>query len=127
MGFVTRHFWRLVTVCLLCVFGPVSAYAQDETSQADSLQLRSNNFTLSGKMDGAQGVEMISELERFRAALLEIHGLPADSKDQRVDMYIISDPDIFDIMGVNENFVAIYSQTHAGPRALINGLSLIHI
>ena len=87
----------------------------------DSIQVRSDNFTLSGQIDGAQGVDMISELERFRSALLEIHNLPASTKDNRVDIYIVSDSEIFDILGVNENFVAIYAPTPAGPRALING------
>jgi len=109
------YFWAAVLACLTFLLYGAAAQAED------SIQVQSDNFILSGKIDGAQGVDMISELERFRSALLEIHGLPADSQDNRLEIYIVSDPDIFDILGVNENFVAIYSQTNAGPRALVNG------
>jgi len=130
---MTKHYlWTLVSLCLLCLFSPLSAFSEDgakdvlkiqNTIQKDSIQVRSDNFTLSGKIDGAQGIEMISELERFRSALLETHGLPATSIDQRVDIYVVSDPEIYSILGVDESFVAIYTQTNAGPRALINGSS----
>ena len=120
------YLWTFVSFCLFYLSAPLIAQAEETASNIDSIQLRSDNFTLSGKIDGAQGVDMISELERFRSALLEIHGLPADSRDQRVEIYVVSDPEIFGILGVDENFIAIYSQTNAGPRALIN-LSLIHI
>jgi len=115
------YLWTFVSFCLFYLSAPLIAQAEETASNIDSIQLRSDNFTLSGKIDGAQGVDMISELERFRSALLEIHGLPANSKDQRVEIYVVSDPEIFGILGVDENFIAIYSQTNAGPRALING------
>jgi len=125
---MTKHYlWAIVSIFWLCLFTPLTVFAEEATGAEhavrteDSVQLRSENFTLSGNIDGAQGVDMISELERFRAALLEIHGLPSSSQDNRLEIYVVSDPEIFDILGVEENFVAIYSQTNAGPRALING------
>jgi len=99
----------------LCV-SPVHA-----KGSTDAVQITTDHFRLSGVMVPEDGIAMISELERYRAALLEVHGLPADTPDRRVDIYIVSDPDIFDVLGVGENFVALYSPTLAGPRALING------
>lgn len=86
-----------------------------------AVQIQSDNFTLSGKIDAANAIDMISELERFRAALFEIHNVPPSTPDQRVDMYIVSNPDIFKVLGLSEDFIAIYQPTIAGPRALING------
>jgi len=54
-------------------------------------------------------------------ALLEVHDLPSDSPERRLDIYVVTDPVIFDILGVSEDFIAIYAPTAAGPRALING------
>ena len=87
----------------------------------NAIQITSDNFTLSGEMDGAEGIDIISELERFRSALLEIHNLPASTIDRRLDIYVVTDPDIFGILGVNQDFVAVYAPTSAGPRALVNG------
>lgn len=86
-----------------------------------AVQIQSDNFTLSGEMKTSNAIEMISELERFRSALFEIHDIPSSTPDQRVDMYIVSDPDIFTVLGLSEDFIAIYQPTIAGPRALING------
>jgi len=100
---------------LAAMMGITSAHAQTP------VQIISDNFTLSGEIDGAAGVDIISELERFRSALLEVHDLPADQPERRLDIYVVTDPEIFEILGVSENFVAVYAPTSAGPRALING------
>ena len=104
----------LISLCCL-IFMPQHANADN------SIQVTSDNFTLSGQIDGAQGVDIISELERFRSALLEIHDLPANTADRRLDIYVVTDPEVFDILGVSKDFVAVYAPTSAGPRALING------
>lgn len=100
---------------LAFVLWPAQATAQT------AIQVTSDNFTLSGDIDAAEAVDMISELERFRSALLEVHNLPADSPERRLDIYVVTDPVIFDILGVSEDFIAVYAPTAAGPRALING------
>ena len=97
------------------ILWPAQANAQT------AIQVTSDNFTLSGEMEAADAVDMISELERFRSALLEVHDLPADSPERRLDIYVVTDPEIFDILGLSEDFVALYSPSFAGPRALING------
>lgn len=97
------------------VLWPIQAIAQT------AIQVTSDNFTLSGEMEAADAIDIISELERFRSALLEIHNLPADSPERRLDIYVVTDPEIFDILGLSEDFVALYSPSFAGPRALING------
>lgn len=91
---------------------------------AQAIQVQSDNFTLSGEIEAADAIDMISELERFRSSLLEIHNIPATTPDQRVNMYIVSDPEVFKVLGLNEGFIAIYQPTIAGPRAILNGNTL---
>lgn len=109
---ITRFILLYLTVTLI---GAFSAQAQT------SVQITSDNFTLSGEIDGAAGIDIISELERFRSALLEVHDLPANQPERRLDIYVVTDPEIFEILGVSKDFVAVYAPTPAGPRALING------
>ena len=69
---------------LAAMMGITSAHAQTP------VQIISDNFTLSGEIDGAAGVDIISELERFRSALLEVHDLPADQPERRLDIYVVT-------------------------------------
>lgn len=108
---------RIILPTIISVFLFMVPISHAQTA----VKIQSDNFTLSGEIDAANAIEMISELERFRAALFEIHDIPLTAADQRVDMYIVSDPDIFKVLGLSEDFVAIYQPTIAGPRALING------
>ena len=110
-----RNFILALTSVFFLLYGPHSAFAQT------AIQVTSDNFTLSGEMDAAEAIDMVSELERFRSSLLEVHDLPANSPERRLDIYVVTDPEIFDILGVSEDFVAVYAPTSAGPRALING------
>ncbi|MDB2437413.1 hypothetical protein N9W89_01740 [Hellea sp.] len=104
-----------MTLLALCL-----SFAQPAQAQT-AIQVQSDNFTLSGEINAADAIDMVSELERFRSALFEIHNIPTSATDQRVDMYIVSDPEIFKVLGLDEGFVAIYQPTIAGPRAIING------
>ncbi|WP_026942965.1 tetratricopeptide repeat protein [Hellea balneolensis] len=108
---------RLILSALisLCLISAKLSHAQS------AVQIQSDNFTLSGEIDTSNAIDMISELERFRSALFEIHNIPLSTPDQRVDMYIVSDPDIFKVLDLSEDFIAIYQPTIAGPRAIING------
>ena len=117
---IRKSLLSLAALCCLMIWSG-HASAQENPNTETAIRVSSDNFTLSGKIDGAQAVDIISELERFRSALLEIHDLPANSPDRILDIYVVTDPEVFDILGVGADFIALYSPTPAGPRALING------
>lgn len=106
-----------LAIILWLTFSPL-VFAQD------IVQATSENFTLSGKVSEDEATDILKDLESMRHALLDVHGKPASTKDQMVDIFIIDDPEIFQIMDVDENFVAIYSVSIAGPRILVNGNKL---
>lgn len=128
-----RLFLRVI-VGLCAVFFAISpvAFAQEPAAAkqppaaevpaiSSAVQARTPNFTLSGDLSAEAAIDMISELERFRAALLEVHDVPAGTTDQVVDIYIIHDEDMFQVLGVPETFIAVYSIANVGPRVLVNG------
>ncbi len=103
------------TLSVLC---PSIALAEN------AIQATSPNFVLSGEIPTQDAADIIMELEEFRAALLDLHDIPSKTKDFVLDIYIVSDPEIFKILDVGEAFVAIYSPSIAGPRVIVNGNTL---
>ena len=88
---------------------------------AATVQARSPNFNLSGDVGSETAIELIRELEEFRAVLLHSYGRDMSMRDQLLNIYIISDPDVFDILELSDGFVAVYAPSIAGPRVFVNG------
>ncbi len=100
------------------IFAPLALAEQ-------SARATSPNFSLSGEVTAETAIELIGELEEFRAVLLAYKNLPATSIDRPIDIYVISDPDIFGILDVQESFVAVYTNSIVGPRIFVNGNMLL--
>ena len=115
MYFIMKKFTFLV-------FGFCVLFSFHSNSWArDAIKIRSENFQLSGEIDPKNAIKFIDNLEQIRFALLDIHAITDTAQEQVLQIYVITDPEIFKALGVAKNFVAIYRDTDLGPRALVNG------
>lgn len=97
------------------------ATTQSTLKSSQPIKVTSPNFILMGRMNAAFASSLMSDLEVFRAAVLDMFDGPESLEDEPITIYLITDRGVYDIIAPFEGSSAFYTGTILGPMIVVNG------
>lgn len=91
------------------------------TAQAKSLEIKSENFVLSGEFKQKDGEGLLRDLELFRKNVFLVLGVNASPELIPVKVYIAKNEKSFKAITGVGGFGGMYTMTHNGPAFVLNG------
>lgn len=102
-----------------------AAYSQIRDTTAP-IQVTSHNFVLSGRIAPEKAQILVTDLEEFRVAVLDIFDGPEGVETEKIEISYFTDVDDFEAIAPSANISALYFQSVLGARILVNGQVLDH-
>lgn len=99
-------------------------YAAPKRSDISDLApviIKSDNFTLIGKIKPERAKILVSDLEAFRTAMRHIYGAMPHDRDEHIRIFYITDKDIYAELSPTLSTSAFYYNSLTGPEIVLNG------
>lgn len=108
---------RTLSFCLLIIF----TLTRFDTSFAKAVEIRSENFILSGDIKQKDGEGLLRDLEFFRKNVFKVLGVNGAPEIVPVQVYVAkNEKALKSVIGVG-GFGGMYTMTHNGPAFVLNG------
>jgi len=108
---------RLLAVCVLILF----TLTRSDIGFAKDIEIRSENFILSGDVRQKDGEGLLRDLEFFRKNVFKVLGVNGAPEIVPVQVYVAkNEKALKSVTGVS-GFGGMYTMTHNGPAFVLNG------
>lgn len=104
---------KLMWLCLMCAVVPISA-------QAKTIEVKSENFVFVGNVNEKGAKALVTELEQYRSAILQMLGAEAFPEPIPVRIFAVkSDKEMKTMTGI-DGIAGVYRTTVDGPIFILN-------